>query len=211
MRLVAFDFDGTLSEAELVVRLGEQADCVDEITSITDRAMAGDLGYAESLRRRVSLLEGLTVAEVQAAYESVTLRSGAPELLRDIGAGGAMTAIITGGFEEGVVDVLDRAGVRVDAVVANRLVVRDGRLTGEVEGPLVDDTKDAALEILADRYGVDPGDTIAVGDGANDVPMLEAAGFAIGFCPKPAVGEHCDVVVESMAVLGRTLAEVLGR
>ncbi|HKJ60312.1 MAG TPA: haloacid dehalogenase-like hydrolase, partial [Halobacteriales archaeon] len=95
----------------------------------------------------------------------------------------------------------------VDRVVANSLIVDDGRLTGGVDGPLVEGTKDEALYDVAAAFDVDLGDTIAVGDGANDVPMLDAAGTAIGFRPKPAVRPHCAVVVATMGRLRRVLAE----
>jgi phosphoserine phosphatase len=114
---------------------------------------------------------------------------------------GVYVAVITSGFERGVASALQRAGVAVDAVVANRLPVADGRLTGEVEGPLVEGTKDDALEVLATAIGEQRGDAIAVGDGSNDRPMFEVAGLAIGVEPRPDVEPACDVVVETMEEL----------
>jgi phosphoserine phosphatase len=125
------------------------------------------------------------------------------------------TAILTGGFERGVEKALEREGVSVDIIVANRLPVADGEseaenasedasgqgpqvLTGEVEGPLIEGTKDDALERLAGEREIDMRDTIAVGDGANDLPMLEVAGLSIGFIPKSAVRPACDIVVATM-------------
>jgi len=207
MALVAFDFDGTLSTDEMIVLLGEQAGAAGEIAEVTRRAMDGELSYAESLRRRVALLEGVTEDEAAAAYGRVSLRAGTGELLDALGAAGVSTAILTGGFEAGVADALDRHDVAVDRIVANRLPAKDGALTGAVEGPLIEGTKDDALVALAGELGVPMAGTVAVGDGANDVPMLRAAGFAVGFRPKSGVPEHCDAVVETMAELEGVLRD----
>jgi phosphoserine phosphatase len=205
--LVAFDFDGTLSDDEMIVLVGEQAGAAEGIAEVTRRAMAGELSYARSLRRRAALLSGITEAEAAEAYGRVALREGTADLLDALSAAGVSTAILTGGFEAGVRDALRRDDVAVDRIVANRLLVEDGALTGEVEGPLIEGTKDDALEGLADELGIRMAETVAVGDGANDVPMLAAAGFAVGFRPKPGVAEDCDAVVETMAGLEELLRE----
>lgn len=205
--LVAFDFDGTLSDAEMMVLLGEQYGVEEEIAEITERAMNDELGYAESLYERARLLEGLPEARAQAAYERIYLRPGAAELIEALGAAGHTTAVLTGGFTPGVEAALEREGVAVDTIVANELPVAEGHLTGDAEGPLIEGTKDEALRDLCAAEGIDVDDTIAIGDGANDLPMLRAAGLAIGFEPKPAVLPHCDVVVATMERLQRVLAE----
>ncbi len=205
--LVAFDFDGTLSDSEMVVLLGEQCGVADEIDEITERAMNDEIDYAESLRQRCALLEGLAVADTQAAFREVQLREGAPEVIDALNSAGVHTAVLTGGFERGVEAALESAGVEVDSVVANRLPVDGGVLSGEVEGPLIEGTKDTALESTATDLELDVSDTVAVGDGANDLPMLEAAGLAVGFDPKPAVEDACDVVVSSMPELQVALEE----
>jgi len=205
--LIAFDFDGTLSDSEMMVLLGEQYGVADEIEEITTRAMNGELSYAESLYERAELLAGLPEAEAQAAYEQVYLREGAADVIEALNDAGHDTAILTGGFTPGVEAALDRENVSVDTVIANELPVEDGRLTGDAEGPLIEGTKDEALRSLCTETHVDISDTIAVGDGANDLPMLQEAGLAIGFEPKPAVRPHCDVVVATMPRLMRVFEE----
>lgn len=199
--LVVFDFDGTLSPAEMNVLLGRRIGAEAEMADLTDRAMRGELRYPESLRSRVALLDGLSVEEVDRALEAVALRPGAADVLSALADAGVHTTILTGGFHRGVIAALDRAGVGVDRVVANRLVVADGALAGRVEGPLVDGTKDDVLIEVAQELDVSLADTVAVGDGANDRPLLETAGYAIGYDPKPAVEDVCDVTVTSMSEL----------
>jgi phosphoserine phosphatase len=205
--LIAFDFDGTLSDSEMTVLLGGEQGVADEMADITERAMNDELSYAESLRSRAELLRGLSEREAERAFGRVALRPGAAAVIDALRDAGHTVAVLTGGFERGVARALGDAGTDVDAVVANRLPTRDGTLTGDVEGPLIEGTKDEALAALADEVGVGMADTVAVGDGANDLPMLEVAGLAVGYEPKPAVEPHCDVVVEAMAELRELLEE----
>ncbi|MFC4359452.1 phosphoserine phosphatase SerB [Halobium salinum] len=207
MRLVAFDFDGTLSDSEMTVLLGEREGVADEMADITERAMNDEIGYAQSLRERASLLRSLEEEEAEAAYGAVELRPGAADVIRRLREAGVHVAVLTGGFERGVERALEKEGIEVDTVVANRLPIRGGRLTGDVEGPLVEGTKDTALEDLAGDLDVRMERTVAVGDGANDLPMLEVAGLAVGFAPKPAVEPACDTVVESMDELAGVFEE----
>ena len=205
MTVVAFDFDGTLSDSEMTVLLGDQCGVADQMDEITERAMNDEIEYAESLRQRCALLEGLDDEKAQAAFDEVRLRPGAADVIRALREAGVYVAILTGGVERGVEAALAREGVEVDAIVANRLPVQGGKLTGDVAGPLIEGTKDDALEVLTAVVGESREDTIAVGDGANDLPMLEVAGFAIGFKPKPNVAPACESIVETMAELQELL------
>lgn len=196
--LVAFDFDGTLAEAEMIDELAVEAGVGDEVAAITDRAMRGELSYPTSLRERVDRLSGLDVSSFTRAVDGIELRSEAPSVINTIRSAGVSVAVITGAFRRGVERILAADGVQVDMVLANELVMADGRLTGVVRGPLVEGTKDAAFERCVEQVGATPGDAVAVGDGANDIPMLAAAGLAIGIDPKPAVAEVCDHELDSL-------------
>ncbi len=205
MSLIAFDFDGTLSDSEMTVLLAERAGVADEVAEITERAMNDEISYAESLYSRAELLGGLSEAEVEAAFGEVRIRPGSARLIRRLRENGHHVAVLTGGFERGVERALEREGVTVDTIVANRLPVENGALTGKAEGPLIEGTKDDALESLATDLGVPMASTVAVGDGANDLPMLEVAELSVGFVPKDAVRPVCDAVVASMYRLGKVL------
>ena len=207
MSLFAFDFDGTLSDSEMMVGLAERHGAAEAVEDITTRAMRGELSYAESLYERADLLEGLASDVATEAYSEVRLRPGAAAVIEALDDAGHTTAILTGGFTPGVRAALDHAGVEVDHVVANDLPEADGALTGDADGPLIEGTKDDALRDLAAELGIDMTDTVAVGDGANDLPMLQVAGFAIGFDPKPAVRPHADVIVTTMDRLQALLEE----
>ncbi|CQH62154.1 phosphoserine phosphatase [Halobacterium hubeiense] len=207
MTLVAFDFDGTLADSEMMDRLAARHGVGEEVADITERAMRGELSYAESLRERAGLVAGLPAEDAADVYSGVRLRDGAGELLGKLSDDGVRVVVLTGGFGPGVEAALDAAGVTVDRVVANSLPEADGELTGDVEGPLIEGTKDDALVDVCEAYGMDVADAVAVGDGANDAPMLDEAGCGVGFQPKPGVDEHCDTVVESMAELEALLRE----
>ena len=207
MSLIAFDFDGTLSDSEMTVLLGDQCGVADEMADITERAMNDELSYAESLRSRAELLAGLSEDAATEAYSQVVLRPDATDVIDRLREAGHTVAIFTGGFERGVGHALTQAGTEVDHIVANALPIGDGELTGEVTGPLIEGTKDDQLDALAGDLGVEMSETVAVGDGANDLPMLEVAGLAVGFEPKPAVEPACDDVVSTMAELDSLLED----
>lgn len=207
MYLVAFDFDGTLSDSEMTVLLGETKSVADRMAAITEQAMNNEIDYATSLRERAALLDGLSETDAQRAFNRVRLREGAADLISMLQETGVYVSILTGGFERGVQTALDHEDIVVDSIVANRLPVDAGSLTGRVEGPLIEGTKDEALRDLTRELDIDLDSVIAVGDGANDVPMLKLAGYAVGYDPKPAVKPACDVAVSSMADLRALLME----
>jgi phosphoserine phosphatase len=206
--LVAFDFDGTLSDSEMTVLLAEEAGVAEAVARVTERAMNDEIDYATSLRERADLLDGLPADAVERAFGRVELRTGAAEVITDLRAAGHRVAILTGGFDRGVDAALERAGTDVHELIANSLpTTPQGALDGTVEGPLIEGTKDDALTELATREGVPLAETVAVGDGANDLPMLQVAGLAVGYDPAPAVEPACDVVVHSMEELGTLFEE----
>lgn len=198
MTLVAFDFDGTLSQADMSVLLGEEKDVASEIRGLAEQGLRGEVDFVESLRERVELVTGLPEHRVESAFDRIRLRKDVPELISELRRADVHVAIITGSFERGVKAALDREGIAVDTVVANRLLVEHNALTGDVEGSLVEGRKDEVLERLAIAEGIDLDQTIAIGDGATDLPMLQIAGTAIGFNPVPVVEPHCDKVVHSI-------------
>lgn len=207
--LVAFDFHGTLTRSDMTVLLGAQKDEATrrEMTGIAERARNGELDYVESLRGRVKRLQGLPEERVRDAYSKIKFRKGALEILGALSRTPHHVAIITSSFEDGVEAALDREGAAVDSVVANRLGRRNGALSGEVSGPLVEREKDAVLTELAARENVDLSQVVAVGNGDVDRPMLRVAGTAVGFRPASAVKPDCDVVVHSHDRLALCLTE----
>ena len=178
----------------------EHAGVRDRVEEITTAAMRGELDFAGSLRARVALLEGLDESVLAAVREVLVPTPGAVELMHRAHAAGWVTALVSGGFHE-IIDPL-AAEVGIDHVLANRFAIADGRLTGEVSGPIIDgETKRATLEQLAERYGVPRERTVAVGDGANDAAMVRAAGTGIAFMAKPALREVADVILEGPSLL----------
>ena len=201
MALVAFDFDGTLSKSDMTVLLGEAAGVGSEVSGLVDQGLRGETTFEENLRQRVSLLEGMPMERVETAFERCGMRDGAAELITDLRRSDVPVAIVTRSFERGVESVLDRADVAVDHLVANRLVAENDALTGEIEGPLVEDEKDQALGELVVAEETDLDRTFAVASGTTDLPMLRAAGTAIGYKPEPVVEQYCDHIVTSMRKL----------
>lgn len=201
MVLVALDFDGALSQIDLSVLLGREYDVAGEIRGIVEQGLRGEVDFPTTLRHRVSLLEGMPEARVDRAFERCRLREGASDLVAALNRSAVSVAVITGSFERGVRSALDRAGISVDHLVANRLEMEEGAVTGEVEGPLMDGDKGAVLQELATVEGLSLDQTVAVGNGAMDLPMLKLAGTAIGVIPEPVVEQYCDVTVTSLGKL----------
>jgi phosphoserine phosphatase len=194
MRLVVMDVDSTLVQGEVIEMLAEHAGCRDEVAAVTEAAMRGELDFEASLRQRVALLAGTDEAALDRVYDEIVLAPGARTLVRTLKRLGYRFAIVSGGFTR----VTDRlaADLGIDFAAANELEVEDGRLTGRLLGPILDRAgKAAALRRFAERAGVAPAATVAIGDGANDLDMLSAAGLGIAFNAKPVVQEAADTSV----------------
>ena len=193
-RLIVMDVDSTLVQGEVIELLAEHAGCGDRVTEITQRAMAGELDFEQSLRQRVALLEGLPVSAVDHVREHLVLTPGARTLLRTLKRLGFVLAIVSGGFTQITDDLQKRLGL--DYAHANTLEIVDGRLTGKLVGPIVDRAGKAdQLERFAAEAGVPLSQTVAVGDGANDLDMLARAGLGIAFNAKPVVRKAADTAV----------------
>ncbi|WP_375425253.1 phosphoserine phosphatase SerB [uncultured Friedmanniella sp.] len=193
-RLVVMDVDSTLIADEVIELLAEEAGQLAEVEAVTGRAMAGELDFEESLRARVRLLAGLDEAAVARARDRIRLTPGARTFVRTLKRLGFTVAIVSGGFTA-FTDGLRRE-LNLDYAYANTLGVLDGRLTGEVEGTVVDRPgKARLLAEIAAAEGVPLSQTVAVGDGANDLDMLAAAGLGIAFNAKPLVRAQADTTV----------------
>ena len=193
--LVVLDVDSTLIEDEVIELLAEEAGSGDRVAEITYRAMMGELDFEQSLRERVATLAGLPEAVIETVRARVTVTRGVPELIAGVHAAGGKVAVVSGGFHE-VIDPLARR-LGLDHWRANRLAVADGRLTGEVVPPVIDAAaKAAALREWAAEAGLPLAQTVAVGDGANDLPMMAICGLSVGFDAKAPVRDVADVLLD---------------
>jgi phosphoserine phosphatase len=194
MRLIVMDVDSTLIQGEVIEMIAAHAGCEAEVAAVTEAAMRGELDFEASLRERVSLLEGVPVEALDKVYGSIQLAPGARTLVRTLRRLGYRFAIVSGGFSQ----ITDRlaAELGIHYSRANELEVVDGRLTGRIVGDVVDRAgKAAALREFAAEFGVPEGATIAIGDGANDLDMLNAAGLGIAYNAKPVVQDAADTAV----------------
>ena len=194
MRLIVMDVDSTLIQGEVIEMLAARAGCEEQVAQVTERAMRGEVDFAESLRARVALLEGLPASALDEVYDDLTLAPGARTTVRTLKRLGYRFAIVSGGYSQ----VTDRLATElgIDFAAANELEIVDGRLTGQVLGEVVDRAgKAAALRRFAAETGVREESVIAIGDGANDLDMLAAAGLGIAFNAKPVVQRAADTAV----------------
>ena len=212
-RLVVMDVDSTLIQDEVIDLLAERAGALTEVAAITERAMRGELDFAESLRQRVALLAGLPVEALHDTAKRIRLTPGARTLCRTLHRLGFRVCLVSGGFREVITPLAEV--LEVDGLRANALEVRDGFLTGEVLGPIVDrQGKREALEDFAREFSIPQARTIAIGDGANDLDMLDAAGLGIAFNAKPLVQAAADTTVNApyldsvLYLLGITREEI---
>ncbi|MGH3385933.1 MAG: phosphoserine phosphatase SerB [Nocardioidaceae bacterium] len=193
-KLIVMDVDSTLVQGEVIEMLAAHAGTADQVRDVTERAMRGELDFAASLVQRVQTLAGLDAKAIDEVYAAIELAPGARTLVRTLGSLGYRFAIVSGGFSQ----ITDRiaADLGIHYAAANRLEVVDGRLTGRITGPLVDRAGKAdALRRFAAEAGVAISHTVAIGDGANDLDMLSAAGLGVAFNAKPVVQQAADTSV----------------
>jgi phosphoserine phosphatase len=202
--LVVLDVDSTLIENEVIELLAAEAGSLDAVARITDRAMRGELDFAESLRERVATLAGLPETVFDQVRQRITVTRGVPRLIASVKAAGGHVGVVSGGFHE-VLDPLAES-LALDFWRANRLEIdANGRLTGRVLGSIVDAAAKASALLEWAAATATPIDrTVAIGDGANDLKMMAEAGLSIAFNAKPIVREQADIALDERD-LGRVL------
>lgn len=200
-RLVCFDMDSTLIEHEVIDELAVAAGVGEQVAAITERAMLGELDFTQSFEARVALLKGLDASVLESIAQSLKLTEGAEHLMRTLKALGYKTAILSGGFNY-FGEFLQRK-LGIDYVFANELEIADGKVTGRVTGQVVDGARKAELlKMIAEKEGVNLEQVIAVGDGANDLPMLSIAGLGIAFRAKPLVRANAKQAISTLGLDG---------
>jgi phosphoserine phosphatase len=198
-RLFAFDMDSTLIEGEVIDELAMLAGVADEVTKVTESAMRGEIEFQQSFRRRVALLRGLPEDRVHELLDTIPLVEGAEQLIGTLKMLGYKTAILSGGFNFFAQHLQKRLGI--DYVFANDLDIADGMVTGEVRTPIVDGARKAELlRQIADLENISLDQVVAVGDGANDLPMLGIAGMGIAFRAKPLVRQTASHAVSFLGL-----------
>lgn len=200
IKLVVFDLDNVIIDGEAIDEIGKLANVEDKIAEITEKAMQGEIDFETSIRDRVALLEGTSVEDIQKVAEKLPLMPGAEETIKSLKNDDDLeVAVISGSFDV-VADVI-KDKLDVDYIFTNSFIVDDGKLTGEVEGPLVSGSKLDVLNDLIKDKNISIDEVVAVGDGANDISIIEPAGIGIAFNAKPSVKEIADIVVDEKDLL----------
>ena len=201
------DVDSTLIQQEVIELLADYAGVMPEVKTITEQAMSGELDFKQSLSKRVGLLEGLSEEIFQWLKPQIQLTPGVEELISTVHELGGKIGAVSGGFSQVLEPLANEIGL--DYWMANSLEVRHGKLTGSLVGPVIDaEAKATALKNWAAESGISLQQTIAIGDGANDIQMLQCAGYAVAFRPKPVLKQYADLVIEENSLI--SLIEKLG-
>ena len=208
IKLVVFDLDNVIIDGEAIDEIGKLANVEDEIAEITEKAMQGEIDFETSIKDRVQLLEGTSIEDIEKVADELPLMDGASETIARLKDEDIDVAIISGSFDVVADKIKEKLGI--DAVYTNSFTVEDGKLTGEVTGPLVSGTKLDILKDHVENAGISLEDVVAVGDGANDISMIESAGCGIAFNAKDSVKEIADVVVDEKD-LTKVLDEILNQ
>lgn len=194
------DVDSTLIQQEIIELLADFAGVMPEVRAITEQAMCGELDFEQSLNRRVGLLEGLPEEIFEQLKPQIQLTPGVVELIATVHRLGGKIGAVSGGFSQVLSPLAEQIGL--DYWRANSLEIKQGRLTGFVTGPIIDGKAKAdALLHWASESGIDVEHTIAIGDGANDIQMLQSAGYAVAFRPKPVLRQYADLVIEENSLM----------
>lgn len=202
IKLVVFDLDNVIIDGEGIDEIGKLINIEDQIAAITEQAMQGDIDFETSIKKRVGLLKGVATDDIRTLANEMPLMKGAKETVSTLKENGFEVAIISGSFDI-IADTI-KGKLDVDNIFTNSLVEEDGVLTGEVTGPLVSGSKLDVLSKLIEEKGYTLDECVAVGDGANDISMIESAKYGIAFNAKPALKENADIIVET-----RDLTDVL--
>ena len=198
--LVVMDVDSTLIQQEVIDLLADYAGVMPEVKEITEQAMAGKLDFKQSLTKRVGLLEGLSDEIFQWLKPQIELTPGVQELIAAVHRNDGKIGAVSGGFSQVLEPLANEIGL--DYWMANNLEVIHGKLTGSMVGPIIDaEAKATALKNWAIDSGIALEQTIAIGDGANDIQMLQCAGYAVAFRPKPVLKQYADLVIEENSLL----------
>jgi phosphoserine phosphatase len=193
-RLVQLDVDSTFIQQEAIELLAAKAGVLEEVSRVTEAAMRGELDFSESLRARVALLKGLPESEIVEVQNEILLTHGAEFLVKTLHDKGHCVALVSGGFSDILKPLVEKLGIK--HYKANKLGIVDGVLTGTLEGSIIDRAAKAdALRSFASECNVELKDTVAIGDGANDLDMMAIAGISIAFNAKPVVIEAADFAI----------------